>query len=133
MATQEPQKRARWTDAQVEIAISLVLRLGVSLAAAVVAIGGAVYLARHGHAAPHYGMFRGEPGDLRTVPGIVRDALSLTGRGMIQLGLLLLIATPVARVALSAVAFGLEEDWTYVALTLVVLTLLLLSLTGRTP
>ena len=58
---------------------------------------------KHGHAVPEYRVFRGEPGDLRSISGIVSDARSLGGRGLIQLGLLLLIATPIARVVFSVV------------------------------
>ena len=46
---------------------------------------------------PHHGVFLGEPTNLRTVAGIARDAVGLIGRGLIHAGLLLLIATPVAR------------------------------------
>jgi uncharacterized membrane protein len=62
--------------------------------------------------------------------GIVRDALTLRGRGIIQLGLLLLIATPVARVAFSVAAFAFQRDRLYVVVTLVVLAILLYSLTS---
>ena len=62
--------------------------------------------------------------------GIVADAVALSGRGIIQLGLLLLIATPVMRVAVSLAAFLLERDWTYVVATLIVLSLLIYSLLG---
>jgi uncharacterized membrane protein len=58
----------------------------------------------------------------------VRDALAMRGRGIIQLGLLLLIATPVARVAISVVAFAVQRDRLYVAITLLVLAILLCSL-----
>jgi uncharacterized membrane protein len=54
----------------------------------------------------------------------------LRGRSIIQFGLLLLIATPVARVLISAVAFALQRDRTYVLITLAVLGVLLLSLWG---
>ncbi len=67
---------------------------------------------------------------LRTVPGIIHEALALHGRGLIQFGLLLLIATPIARVAFSVVAFLHQRDWTYVAVTLIVLSLLFYSLLG---
>ncbi|HXU49289.1 MAG TPA: DUF1634 domain-containing protein, partial [Candidatus Binatia bacterium] len=60
-----------------------------------------------------------------------RDATKLTGRGLIQLGLLLLIATPVARVIFSVFAFLYERDWKYVFFTLIVLGLLIFSLFGR--
>jgi uncharacterized membrane protein len=120
----------QWTDQKVEELIGTLLRAGVTLAAAVVLFGGTVYLVRHGLAAPQYHVFRGEPTDLRTLLGIVKDALAFRGRGLIQLGLLLLIATPIARVAFSVVAFALQRDRLYVAVTLIVLAVLIYSLTG---
>jgi uncharacterized membrane protein len=51
-----------------------------------------------------------------------------SGRGWIQLGLLLLIATPVARVAFSVYAFARQRDFLYVGVTLIVLTVLLFGL-----
>jgi len=119
-----------WTDERVEGIIGNLLRAGVLLAAAVVLLGGGIFLVRHGGELPHYRVFRGEPSDLRTVSGILADALSFRGRNIIQLGILLLIATPVARVAFSVVAFTLERDWLYVVVTLVVLAVLLFSLAG---
>ena len=44
------------------------------------------------------------------------------------LGLLVLIATPVLRVAASVVLFAIQKDWTYTLITAVVLSLLVLSL-----
>jgi len=120
----------QWTDQYVEELIGNLLRVGVTLAAAVVLFGGSIYLVRHGLAAPRYHVFVGEPADLRNVSGIVRDALSLRGRGLIQLGLLLLIATPVARVAFSVAAFAMQRDRLYVVVALVVLAVLMYSLTG---
>jgi uncharacterized membrane protein len=119
-----------WSDGRVAAAISALLRVGVGTAMLVVLLGGAVYLARHGATAPDYHVFHGEPADLRDAAGIVTAARSLSGRGLIQFGLLLLIATPVARVAVSVAAFALEHDWTYVVITLVVLGVLLASLVG---
>jgi uncharacterized membrane protein len=106
------------------------LRIGVTLAAMVVAFGGVTYLLRHGGDQPVYGRFLGEPSDLRSVPGIMRSAAALTGRGIIQLGLLLLIATPIARVVFSIAAFGRRRDWMYVCISMTVLALLAVSLSG---
>jgi uncharacterized membrane protein len=125
--------RAPWRnvkDADVQQAVGNLLRVGVLLAAAVVLAGGAIFLWHHGGDAPDYRVFRGEPLDLRAFVGIVRDAFTGSGRGLIQLGLLILVATPVARVAFTAVAFGLERDRTYVLVALLVLSLLLKSLAG---
>ncbi len=125
--------RSPWTEERLEAMVSFVLRLGVNLAAGIVILGAIVFLYRHGHELPHYAVFRGEPTDLRTIGGIFGDAAALRGRGLIQLGLLVLVATPVARVALSLVVFAVQRDRVYVAVTLAVLVLLLLSLTGHTP
>jgi uncharacterized membrane protein len=118
-----------WTDKEFDALLGKVLRTGVLLAAAVVLCGGVAYLLRHGHDVPDYHVFRGEPIDLRSVSGIVSDARSLSGRGSIQLGLLLLIATPIARVVFSVIGFLKQRNWMYVAITLVVLMLLAYSLT----
>ena len=120
----------RWTDQRVEDIIGNLLRAGVIFAAVVVFTGGVVYLARHGRAPADYSSFRGEPSDLRHISGIAQDAFTLQGRGIIQLGLLLLIATPVARVAFSIFGFALEGDRMYASFTLIVLMILLYSLIG---
>jgi uncharacterized membrane protein len=106
------------------------LRTGVILAAVFVLAGGVVYVVRHPEPVTDYRIFQGEPEELRTVPGIIREALALRGRGLIQFGLLILIATPIARVAFSVVAFLYQQDWTYVLITMVVLGLLVYSLLG---
>ncbi|MBI3990079.1 MAG: DUF1634 domain-containing protein [candidate division NC10 bacterium] len=125
-----PQTHRPWTDEQVEQIVGNLLRTGVIVAALVVLVGGVLYLVRHGATSPDYQVFRGEPADLRSVSGIVTDALSLRSRGVIQLGLLLLIATPVARVAFSVFAFARQHDRPYVLVTLIVLALLISSLAG---
>ena len=119
-----------WNDERLERIIGTLLQVGVVLSGALVVTGGVTYLIRHGSEPSRYGTFAGEPSDLRTLSGIVGYALSLHARGIIQLGLLFLIATPVARVAFSAAAFALERDWLYVAVTSVVLAVLLFSLAG---
>jgi uncharacterized membrane protein len=121
----------RRSDERVERVMGAVLRSGVIVAAAVVLLGGVLYLVAHGGlAVPRYAVFRGEPSDLRTISGVIRDAGALRATGIIQLGLLLLIATPVARVALALVAFALQRDVTYVVVAVVVLSVLAYSLTS---
>ena len=53
--------------------------------------------------------------------------LSFKPYAIISLGLLVLIATPVMRVAVSIIAFAQEHDWLYVVLTAFVLAMLLLG------
>lgn len=119
-----------WNDERLERVIGSLLRAGILLSGALVVAGGIIYLARHGSEPPHYRTFAGAPSDLRTISGIVANAVSIHGRGIIQLGLLFLIATPVARVAFSAIAFALERDWLYVVVTSMVLAVLVFSLAG---
>jgi uncharacterized membrane protein len=121
---------SNWTDQSIEQIIGNLLRFGVMLSAAVVLAGAVLYLRKYGYTLADYRIFRGEPNDLREAHGIVADALAGRGRGVIQFGLLLLIATPVARVAFSLFAFAMEKDWLYVGVTAVVLSLLLISLLG---
>lgn len=118
----------KWDDRQVEVIIADLLRAGVIASAALVALGGIVYLSRHASEAPQTGVFRGEPASWRTFDGIFQSALGWRGRGLIQLGLLVLIATPVARVAFSVYAFLRRRDRLYVIVTLLVLSLLIYSL-----
>ncbi|MGC9944889.1 MAG: DUF1634 domain-containing protein [Bryobacteraceae bacterium] len=119
------------TDREVDEIIGGLLRYGVMLAASVVAAGGIWYLIQYGTSLPGYHVFRGEPEYLRHLRGIVSGVPGFHCRRVIQFGLVLLIATPVARVAFSVVAFVLQRDRTYVAITAIVLAVLLFSLTGR--
>jgi uncharacterized membrane protein len=123
--------RTTQTDMQMDELIGLLLRIGVTLAACIVLVGGVVYLAEHPYPSD-YRVFRGEPERLRTVSGIFSEAIALHGRGLIQLGLLVLILTPIARVAFSVFAFLYQRDWMYVVFTLIVLLLLLTGLVRRT-
>jgi len=125
-----PRPAARWTDEQVDQLLGNLLRLGVIVATVVAAIGGVLFLARHGFEPSKGHVFVGEPAELRSVGAIVRGAVALRPDAVVQLGLVLLIATPVARVAMSLVAFILQRDRVYVVVTAIVLALLIFSLSG---
>ena len=120
--------RPGWTEERFDAVLANVLRAGVFISASVVGWGAVVYLLREGLLVPEYHVFRSEPAALRSVHGVIADARRLDGRGLIQCGLLLLIATPIARVVVSVIGFVKRRDWLYVAITLVVLTLLAYSL-----
>jgi uncharacterized membrane protein len=119
------------TDKRIDQIMGLLLRTGVILAAAIVLAGGVLYVMHHQFPATNYRVFQGEPQNLRTIRGIVGSLRATEGRGLIQLGLLILIATPIARVIFSVFAFCYEHEWKYVAFTLIVLGLLLFSLLGH--
>jgi uncharacterized membrane protein len=119
-----------WTDQKLENMVGNLLRAGVSLSALVVFFGGIIYLIRHGREPASYRVFQGEPADFKSLSGIVHNAFAFSSRGIIQLGLLLLIATPVFRVALSIWGFAEERDRMYMVFTCIVLAVLLYSLLG---
>jgi len=126
----EPFKPQPWRDRRLEVVLGTLLRTGVLLSGAVVLAGACIYLFRHAHEPADYRIFRGEPSEFRTIPGIYWSVVNGRGRGLIQLGLLFLIATPIARVALSIVGFAIERDYLYVTFTVIVLVILLYSLLG---
>jgi uncharacterized membrane protein len=109
--------------------IGRLLQAGVTLAALLVLAGAVLYLTRL-PSVVDFRHFEGEPERYRTLPGICAAAMAFDGRACIQLGLLVLIATPVARVVFSVFAFLRQRDWTYVLITLLVLGLLSYSLFG---
>lgn len=111
--------------------ISLLLRTGVIVSSIVVLIGGILYLLRSGALKPVYHPFRGEPTNLCDLHGIVRGVFTRDPRNWMQFGLLLLVATPVARVALCVITFIKEEDRTYIFLTLIVFCVLVTGFLGR--
>lgn len=117
-------------DTRVDTLIGNLLRTGVITAAALVLLGGIVYLFDRGLILPDYKIFQGEPPELRHVKGIIEYAFAFHGRGLIQLGLLVLIATPIARVLLSIFIFLRQRDKLYVILTFIVLVVLCYSLFG---
>ncbi len=118
------------SEKKIESIIGNLLRIGVMISAAVVLTGGVLYLYRFGNTQTQLAVFRGEPANLRSVSGIVERSMTWSSRGMIQLGLLLLIATPVARVAFTLIAFWIKRDYTYTIITLIVLAVLAFSLLG---
>jgi uncharacterized membrane protein len=123
----EETRGKRFGDPQMEAMMGRLLQAGVLLASAVVLIGGALYLhAQHGSAS-NYRSFSSEPANLRQLRDMGHSIATGDPATIIQLGVLLLIATPVARVAFALVAFAIERDRLYVAVSLTVLAVLLFS------
>ena len=118
-------------DRRLEVIIGYTLRIGVVTAAAIVLIGGVLYLVQNGSTAPHYQSFHAASTHSDSLTGILRNIRAMNSYGIIQLGLLVLIATPILRVVFSVIAFAVERDLVYVVVTLFVLAALLYSLLAR--
>jgi len=108
-----------------ELIVSAVLRSGVLISAAVILMGLVLFVV--------HGAGGGEGGIAatlafpRSIAQVWAGLRSLDPISVITLGLLLVILTPVSRVAVSIFAFAMERDWRYVAITALVLTVLVAS------
>lgn len=116
----------RWTAR----ALAMLLRGGTALAALIGLGGGIKYLIDHSGEVVALHVFHGEPSDFRSVGGILHGIAEDYGRAFVQLGVVILIAVPIARVALSGIGFAREHDRTYVVTSAIVFLLLLWGLFG---
>lgn len=123
--------KGRFGDHDIEQFIGRQLQLGVLLSSIIVLIGGVLYLAQsNGLPLPDYKVFIGEKAGLTTSRQILGDVADLKAKGIIQLGVAVLIATPVLRVFFSLIGFILEKDRLYIGITLIVLTMMMISIFG---
>jgi uncharacterized membrane protein len=120
-----PKKIVR--DADLERIIGELLRYGVLTSSLVVLAGGIVYLIRHGSQFPQYHEFKGQPEKMRKPLLMWEAILRGEGRPLIQAGLLVLIATPIARIVFSVFGYLLEKDYLYAVLTVIVLLVILFN------
>lgn len=116
------------SDTAMEVGMGRLLQVGVLLASATVLVGGVLLLWAGGERAVSYQTFAGEPGQMRSWAGLMRAAGHGEPAAVIQVGVLLLIATPVGRVLFAVVAFVRKRDRLYVGVSLLVLMILLVEL-----
>lgn len=115
-------------DKDIEVAMGSLLRGGVILSSIIVLFGGIIYIYRHGSEMPEYRTFNEGNSIYHTVKNIFKGVFAFKGKAIIQLGILVLIATPIARIIFSLVGFLIEKDYLYVAITFIVLTIIIGSL-----
>jgi uncharacterized membrane protein len=133
----EPRREpTREEDQRLEVAIGMLLRIGVIAAAVLVAVGGVLALRHPGMPVPSYATFHA-PAEhapasqntaLHSIAGVFRQLHDGSGASIIALGLLVLIATPIARVIFAVIGFARERDMLYTVVSLVVLAILVFSL-----
>lgn len=113
--------------------ISKVLRYGVLFSAAVIVLGAALLAARDAFS-PSVSLLHYDPNQIPHGPFPVTFSSLTAGLAtgspdaIIELGVLLLLATPVSRVLFSVFLFAAEHNRAYVYITATVLTLLLFSM-----
>jgi uncharacterized membrane protein len=119
------------TDQRLEVVMGHLLRIGVTVAATVVLIGGILYLSQAGIGVPEYQHYHFVPTPYEHIRTVLAGVLRLDSKSIIQFGILLLIATPICRVLLGVVGFSLMKDRLYAAVSALVLIVLLLSSFAR--
>lgn len=117
----------KFKDTDMQLLLGKVLRAGTIISISVVFLGGIFYLYRHGHSIANYGQFKGIPDFVRLSTQLISEALIFKGQAIIQIGIILLIATPILRVMFSAIGFALEKDYLYVGISLLVLMIIFIS------
>ena len=127
----------REEDQRLEVAIATLLRIGVMIAAALVAIGGVMALRHPESTVPNFRIFHA-PGEAATaapvstaiysISAVFRQLGDGSGASIIALGLLVLIATPIARVVFAMVGFARERDMLYTVISFIVFAILVFSL-----
>ena|SRR5579863_4455851 len=116
---------------KMEEQMGVLLRTGVVASCIIMSAGAVLYLLRHGGESESYTTFHGEPASLENLRGILHGAFAGDARGLIQLGVLVLIATPVMRVAFAVFAFARQRQWIFSLVSLTVLGLLIFGLFVR--
>ncbi len=119
---------AKFDDKRMEAAMGRLLQSGVVLASIVVLAGGLIYVSAHAHSMVNYRTFVSKPLQIQHPLDLMHRVLAGEAAAIIQLGVLLLVATPIARVAFAVIGFAIERDRLYVGISLFVLAVLIFSL-----
>ncbi len=127
------------TGGAIELIISWLLRVGVWSSIAIIVAGLTLLVVQdHQTLFHHYsgGVKRllepngiaNQPNPFTAYGDVIHSVVRGQAYGVIALGLLVLLLTPVLRVAVSIIAFAIERDYLYVAITAAVLALLMLGI-----
>jgi len=115
-------------DARMEIIMGRLLQAGVLLAASVVLVGGVMYVMARAGEGVSYRVFTARPIALRHPAALLDGVARGDASAILDLGILLLVATPICRVIFAVIAFAMERDRLYVAISLTVLAVLLFGM-----
>lgn len=126
--TKRNDEAGGFNDSRMEAIMGRLLQIGVLLASAVVFIGGVLYVRAHSDIPVNHRTFTSEPANLRHPAQLFGLVATGDGAAIIQLGILLLIATPIARVIFAVIGFAIERDRLYVLISLIVLAVLMVGL-----
>ena len=122
------------TQHDIDLIIGKLLRVGVVVSCAITIFGGIVYLFQHQGPVTGYravekaGDFHGAAPYLREINTIIPRVFEFDGAAIAQLGIIILIFTPIFRVVFSLISFIMEKDRLYVVITLIVLAIIFINM-----
>lgn len=118
-------------DKDLAFVIGNIMRWGVILSLSITFIGGIIYLVKDGNAAIDYSNFVEQDYSVKDIfTNTFSGLLRLEHTAIITFGILLLFSTPIIRVLFSLIGFVLEKDKIYIAITLIVLAIIFISISG---
>ena len=118
-------------DKNLALVIGNIMRWGVIISLSLTFIGGVIYLFAHPHETISYENFIEQDYSVAEIfTNTFKGLLNFEGDAVITLGILLLFSTPVIRVLFSLFGFILEKDKLYIIITLIVLAIIVVSITG---
>lgn len=112
-------------ESRLDYVLSLVLRTGLLLSILAILYGGISLLWEHGGEKIDYHIFDGEPASLKGIFHILKDVKTNNALSIIQLGIIILLATPIIRVLSCLILFATSRDFLYVVISAIVLGVLL--------
>ncbi|MFV0606403.1 MAG: DUF1634 domain-containing protein [Niabella sp.] len=125
------ENKSHTTNNKLAIVIGNIMRWGVIISLSLTFLGGVIYLSTHGHEPLHFETFTEKDYSVVEILQFTFSGLlQFDGLAIITLGILLLLATPVIRVLFSLFDFIFEKDWLYVMITLIVLLIIAISISG---
>lgn len=107
--------------------LARIMLWGVGIAAAIMLGGLVVFLAGHAGTPTGDRKFTGEPADLTHPAEIFRAAVTGNNLSLMQVGVLLLLANPLVRVALAAWGYAASRDRLYAGIAALVFAVLVVS------
>jgi len=117
-------------DKDIQAILGTLLRAGVIISMTIVFIGGIIFLIHHKGVIVDYKVFKPEISEFSSIAAIFNGVGTLRGDAIVQFGILMLIFTPIARIIFAIFSFFLERDYLYVLIGFIILTIIIISLSG---
>lgn len=105
---------------QTEIMLGNMLKIGVIISSSITIFGGILFLLNHGTEIPNYHIFNESSFNFSSLKNLYVDVIALNSEVIMELGILLLIATPIIRILFSVFAYAFEKDYMYVCFAIFV-------------